>query len=150
MFDHILELFFKVQYELVVNMARFQIIQNVLFVKYALNNNCYLIEFIFQISQKHILPSSEDFQTIQQSSLSIELVTTNSEVLQQQNQQQPLKPSTKKRLHHQAKSVGQYEFKAIALNSDLTQVQEKLAALDLFGNIEISTTTIFFLPRFFF
>ena len=104
--------------------------------------------FIFQISQKHILPSSEDFPNNQQSSLSIELVTNNSEVLQQQNQQQPLKPSSKKRLPHQAKSVGQYEFKAIALNSDLTQVQEKLAALDLFGNTEISTTIFSYVLNF--
>ena len=47
-------------------------------------------------------------------------------------------PSSLKRLPHQVKSLGQTEFKAMALNSDLTQVQEKLAALDHFGGINVS------------
>ena len=47
-------------------------------------------------------------------------------------------PSSLKRLPLQVKSLGQTEFKAMALNSDLTQVQEKLAALDHFGGINVS------------
>ena len=37
---------------------------------------------------------------------------------------------SRKRLQKQAKSLGQYEFKAMAFNSDLSQVQEKLAILE--------------------
>ena len=45
---------------------------------------------------------------------------------------------TKKRLERQAKSLGQYEFKAMAFNSDLSQVHERLAVLEQ-HNIELET-----------
>ena len=66
-------------------------------------------------------------------------MTTDCSELATQKNQQPkssLKLSPKLQLtqHLVVKSAGhQHEFKALSLNSDLTQVQEKLATLDHFG-----------------
>ena len=73
-----------------------------------------------------------------------EVTTDCSELATQKNQHQPtttkssLKLSPKLQLtqHLVVKSAGQHEFKALSLNSDLTQVQEKLATLDHFGMTE--------------
>ena len=71
------------------------------------------------------------------------MTTDCSELATQKNQPQPttkssLKLSPKLQLtqHLVVKSAGQHEFKALSLNSDLTQVQEKLATLDHFGMTE--------------
>ena len=104
------------------------------------------------------VPTTEDSApvalTCQQSSsqAATELTTDCSELATHQNNQyhQPstitttkssasLKLSPKLQLTQQphlvmVKSAGQqHEFKALSLNSDLTQVQEKLATLDHFG-----------------
>ena len=68
-------------------------------------------------------------------------MTTDCSELATQKNPQPmssLKLSPKLQLtqHLVVKSAGQHEFKALSLNSDLTQVQEKLATLDHFGMTE--------------
>ena len=103
------------------------------------------------------VPTTEDSApvalTCQQSSsqAATELTTDCSELATQNNQyHQPnttkssasLKLSPKLQLSNtqqphlvMVKSAGQqHEFKALSLSSDLTQVQEKLATLDHFGN----------------
>ena len=47
--------------------------------------------------------------------------------------------TTKKRLQKQAKSMGQYEFKTVDLDSDISQVQERLAVLDKKADIELDS-----------
>ena len=61
--------------------------------------------------------------------------------LQQQQQQRPLTGAgtNKKRLQKQTKSLGQYEFKSVALSSDMSQVQERLAVLDKKADIELDS-----------
>lgn len=61
--------------------------------------------------------------------------------LQQQQQQRPQTGAgtNKKRLQKQTKSLGQYEFKAVALSSDMSQVQERLAVLDKKADIELDS-----------
>ena len=67
--------------------------------------------------------------------------TSVSSIELQQQQQRPLTGAgtNKKRLQKQTKSLGQYEFKSVALSSDMSQVQERLAVLDKKADIELDS-----------
>ena len=72
-------------------------------------------------------------------------ISASSIELQQHHQPQQPRNSggtNKKRLQKQAKSLGhQYEFKTVALSSDLSRVQERLAVLDKKADIELESVS---------